>query len=337
MIKPLITFDWALKKLLRSKANFDILEGFLSELLFEDVKIEEILESESNMDSMDDKQNRVDLLVRDSKGELIIIEVQQSVQHDYFQRMLFGTCKAVTDFMYAGSKYSDVKKVISVNVVTFDLGQGEDYIYKGTTQFIGLNKHDTLNLSPTQKELYAKNHVSDIYPEYYLLKVNQFNDYAKNSLDEWIYFLKNSEIKDNFTAKGLHKAKDVLRVMNMSESERRTYEAHLDFLSYAASLEETRQVDIRMALKKAVDKAVKKTAAHNLALGMAQGMEKGKAEGKAEGLAQGVQQGIQQGKAEGERTKTLEIAKSLLAEGFDAQLISRMTGLPEDEVRKLQP
>lgn len=62
MMKPLITFDWALKKLLRSKANFDILEGFLSELLFKDRKIKEIIESESNKHTENDKQNRVDLL-----------------------------------------------------------------------------------------------------------------------------------------------------------------------------------------------------------------------------------------------------------------------------------
>ena len=33
--RKLITFDWAMKRLLRSKANFEILEGFLSELLGE--------------------------------------------------------------------------------------------------------------------------------------------------------------------------------------------------------------------------------------------------------------------------------------------------------------
>ena len=44
--RKLISFDWAIKKILRSKANFEVLEGFLSELLFDDIKIKEILESE---------------------------------------------------------------------------------------------------------------------------------------------------------------------------------------------------------------------------------------------------------------------------------------------------
>ena len=48
--RKLITFDWAIKRLLRSKANFGILEGFLSELLKEDITILDVLDSESNKD-----------------------------------------------------------------------------------------------------------------------------------------------------------------------------------------------------------------------------------------------------------------------------------------------
>ena len=63
-----IGFDWGIKKLLRNKANFDILEGFLSELLKEDVFIQEIIESEANKDDRYDKSNRVDILVKNTQG-----------------------------------------------------------------------------------------------------------------------------------------------------------------------------------------------------------------------------------------------------------------------------
>ena len=42
--RTLVSFDWAAKKLLREKGNFDILEGFLSETLDEDVSVKSILE-----------------------------------------------------------------------------------------------------------------------------------------------------------------------------------------------------------------------------------------------------------------------------------------------------
>jgi len=104
-MKNAIRFDWAIKRLLRNKANFGILEGFLSELLGEDIKIDSILESESNKQSADNKSNRVDLLVQNAKGELIIIEVQSDYMQDYLKRMLFGTSKLVINNMDTGMLY----------------------------------------------------------------------------------------------------------------------------------------------------------------------------------------------------------------------------------------
>ncbi len=197
-MKKHIRFDWAIKRLIRDKANFAILEGFLSELIGEDVRIEAVLESESNQSSENDKFNRVDLLVENAKKELIIIEIQNSHELDYFLRILFGISKAITEYIKEGEPYSKIKKVISVNIIYFNLGQGKDYIYKGTTSFRGLYQDDILELSPSQKKLFGKSSIEELYPEIYLIKVNQFNDLAKNTLDEWIYFFKNSEIKDSF-------------------------------------------------------------------------------------------------------------------------------------------
>ena len=84
MAKKLIWVDWAVKKLLRNKANFGVLEGFLSELLYDDIKIERILESESNQETERDKFNRVDILTQNSKKELVIVEIQNSYEIDYF-------------------------------------------------------------------------------------------------------------------------------------------------------------------------------------------------------------------------------------------------------------
>jgi len=229
MKNKLVRFDWAMKKLLRNKANFEILEGFISELLMQDVKIQNILESESNKQTANDKHNRVDLLTEIGSGELVLIELQVEGQYDYFHRMLYGTSKLITDNMDSGFNYDKVRKVISINIVYFDLGHGEDYVYKGITDFRGIHKHDLLNLTNTQKKEFINlARVSDIFPEYYLLKVNGFNDIATSSLDEWIYFLKNSEIKSEFKAKGLNKAAVELDVMKLSREERSEYESYIE-------------------------------------------------------------------------------------------------------------
>ena len=89
-MKSLIRFDWAMKKLLRDKANFAVLEGFLTELFKFEVTIIQIGESESNQQQSDDKYNRVDILAHTASNEIILIEMQADSQVDYFHRMLYG-------------------------------------------------------------------------------------------------------------------------------------------------------------------------------------------------------------------------------------------------------
>ena len=257
--KKHIRFDWAIKRLLRQKANFGILEGFLSELLKEDIEILEILDSESNKETEEDKYNRVDVLVKDNKGDLIIVEVQNSYALDYFLRILYGISKAIIEHMKEGNTYSKVKKVISVNIVYFELGQGDDYIYRGTTNFKGIHDNQILELTAAQKKLLKKEKVEEVYPEIYLIKVNKFDDHAKDTLDEWVYFLKNSEIKQEFSAKGIKEADEVLKRANMSDEERREYQRFVEVLSDRASIAETIEFESEMKAEiKAEEKAEEK-------------------------------------------------------------------------------
>src|SRR5271156_4962474 len=124
----LVRFDWAIKYLLRNKANFDILEGFLSELLKTQITIETVLESESNKNHAEDKFNRVDLFVKTAENKHIIVEVQCSSEWDYLSRILYGTSKVVCEYLREGDPYKNIGKVISVSIVFFNLGAGEDYL-----------------------------------------------------------------------------------------------------------------------------------------------------------------------------------------------------------------
>jgi predicted transposase/invertase (TIGR01784 family) len=253
MAKKLIRFDWAMKKMLRHKANFDILEGFLSELLEEDIKIKQILDSESNKETEDDKYNRVDILVENSKGKLVIIEVQNSKEYDYFHRMLFGAAKAITEHIKEGQPYAEVKKVISITIAYFDLGQGKDYVYHGTTVFKGIHKHDILTLADKQMELYKKNNVHEIFPEFWVIKVGKFGNRVKDKLDEWIYFFKNAEIKAEFSAKGLKEAGERLDEMKLNEKDAKEYKRYLKGLRDIASDQHTKMADAQDLIKKGAE------------------------------------------------------------------------------------
>ncbi|MCU0391056.1 MAG: Rpn family recombination-promoting nuclease/putative transposase [Thermoflexibacter sp.] len=258
MSKKLIRFDWAMKKMLRNKANFDVLEGFLSELLHFDVLIESILESESNKDDIYDKFNRVDILVKSQSGELMLVEVQNDSEVDYFQRMLYGVSKLVTQYIKEGEPYGSIKKIYSINIVYFGLGQGKDYVYEYKGEFVGLHEHDILVPTILQKEQYRVEKIADIFPKYYLLKVNNFNKVAENTLDEWVYFLKTSKVEDSFKAKGLDKVKDKLAYETLSETDKKTYDKFQENIIiqksvvYTAKEEEKREIAKNM-IKKGFD------------------------------------------------------------------------------------
>lgn len=250
MAKKLVRFDWAMKKMLRHKANFDILEGFLSELLGQDVKIKQVLDSESNKETEDDKFNRVDVLVEFASGELVIVEVQNSKEYDYFHRMLYGTSKVVTEHIKEGQPYAEVKKVISITIAYFDLGQGKDYVYHGTTVFIGIHKQDKLTLADKQTELYKKKNVHEIFPEYWVIKVGKFGNRVNDKLDEWIYFFKNAEIKNDFSARGLKEAGEKLDEMKLTEKEAKDYKKYLKELRDIASEQHTKMADAQDLIRK---------------------------------------------------------------------------------------
>jgi predicted transposase/invertase (TIGR01784 family) len=305
----LVRFDWAIKYLLRNKANFDILEGFLSELLKTPIHIEQILESESNKNHTSDKFNRVDLLVKTEKDQHIIIEVQCSGQWDYLSRILYGTSKVVCEHLSEGDSYYKISKIISVSIVFFNLGEGQDYLYKGTTTFRGLHYGDNLSLNSQERKAYCQ--INDlqletpemIFPEYYIIKVTQFKEKVKDKLDEWIYFLKHGKIEKNFAAQGLQSASQKLDILRLSEKERREYEYYREGLRDDASFRHMVEIT--------------------------------KSELRAEVHAEVRAEGHAEGHAEGEKKKQLQIARSLKQAGLDDAEIAKHTGLALDEIKKL--
>ena len=237
--RRLVSFDWALKKFLCSKANFEILEGFLSELLKEEVRILEVLESEGNKKQRHDKHNKMEMRVKNVRGELILIELRCERELDYLQRLIYGTVQTITEHLSEGEPHTNTIKIVSISILYFDLGQGSDYIYQGTTSFRGVHTNDELGLNEGQKALFHRNTVPELFPEYYLIKVKRFDDVARNTLDEWVYFLKNEEIREEFTALGLKKAREQLDIFELTTSEYNAYDWYQENLHYQASMVES--------------------------------------------------------------------------------------------------
>lgn len=291
-----IRFDWAMKRLLRQKANFGILEGLLTTLLGMKIHIKNMLESESNQEDENDKYNRVDMLAENDKGELFLIEVQNNTEYAYFQRMLFGTSKLVTEYIKKGQGYENVRKVYSVNIVYFSLGKGTDIVYHGKTEFRGIHNGDVLELSPFQRQKFNVDAVSDLYPEYYILKVNDFNRVAKNSLEEWVYYLNTGDVPQGAKAPGMEEVKEQLTIDRMNKMERNAYYKHLD----------------------------------NIVI-LRDNIYAEREEGRLEGRAEGRAEGKEEGRLEERKTN----AKKMKSLGIPVNTISQITGLPVKDIDSL--
>ena len=292
-----IRFDWAIKRILRDKANKGVLEGLMTVLIGETITILDILESESNRDSKEDKSNRVDVKARTASGEIVIVEVQLAREKHFMQRILFGTSKAIVEQLQIGQDYDQIKKVYSINVLYFDLGSGEDYVYHGKTVFTGITRPESvLKFNRRESEIVSEKasvvSPNEAFPEYYLLRVNQFNEVAKTPIEEWMAYLKDGIIKADTKAPGLQEAKEKLDYMRMSREERRAYE------DYMVSVHAARDV-----------------------------WETAKEDGRREGLAEG--------RTEGRAEEKLENARNLRNNGVPVDIIAKSLGLTPEEIEQL--
>lgn len=241
----IIRFDWAAKRILRDKANFAVLEGLLSVLFNEQVKIIEILESESNQNFLVDKFNRVDIKAKNSKDEIIIVEIQLTRKLYYLYRIVYGVSKAITEQLRLGEDYHNIKKIYSVNILYFDLGKGTDYLYHGTTQFIGVHTKDTLQVTTKENSVITFAAPKDVFPEYYIIRVNEFNKLATTPLEEWIAYLKTGQVKEDTTVPGLKEAKEKLQYLMMNEKDRKAYESYMDAVMVQNDVLDTARIDGR--------------------------------------------------------------------------------------------
>lgn len=297
----LVRFDYAIKSMLRDKANFGILEGFIEVFLGKKCKIQEILESEGNQDFSDDKFNRVDIKAKDVSGEIFIVEVQTTRYTYYLERILYGVSKAITEQIGNGKRYGMIKQVFSISIVYYDLGVGDDYFYECRSEFYGVHTHNVLQLNKreqlsteelregdTRKFKYVPKTAADIFPRYYLIRINSFREVIADAMDEWMDFLKNNSIKPDTTVPGLVEAKEQLQYAKMTPEERYSYERHLDAI-----------------------------------------------ENETDAISTAKTEGIAEGREEGAKQQAVATARKMKLRGYSIDVIADITNLTPEEIAKI--
>lgn len=298
--KPLISFDYAIKYILRSKENYDIIEGFLSALFaaqgYGAVKINSLIESESNKEEKTLKHSIADMVVEDAEGSKYIVEIERSYARHFMHKACFNSSRLIVDSISGNQDYTSIKKVFHISLLYFATNEMQKPIYHGKTIMHEVDTSHPIDVRIANQGLVMFNTPS-VFPEYFVISVPLFNDKIQQEVDEWLYVMKHSEVPKDFKSPYMQKVQQKLSVLKMSKNERNEYFKYL------------------------------KESVHNQdALDSA--LEKGKIEGREEGREEGMEQGA--------NNKALEIARNLLAQGIDVNAISSATGLTVAEIASLQ-
>ena len=174
------------------------------------------------------------------------------------------------------------------------------FFYRGKTEFRGVHCNDVLQLSSFQQQKFGVDAVYKLFPEYIILKVNDFNRWSKVPLEQWAYFLANTEIPADANAPGLQEAREKLLFAKMSRDEQIAYRRYID------------------------DRVI-----------LADQIVTARGEGKLEGRAEGRVEGRVEGRAEGELKERMKNARNLKENGVPIDIIAKSLGLTTEEIATL--
>ena len=292
MEKPLISFDFAIKYLLKNKGDYDIIEGFISALFaaqgYPPVKINALLDCESNKEELDLKRSIADLIVEDEQGNKYIVEIERSYTPNFMHKACFNSSRIVVDGIYGNQDYTTIKKVFHISLLYFSTKEMQKPIYHGKTIIHEIDTQHPVDIKIANEGMIIFN-TPNIFPKYFFISVPMFDDVINAEIDEWLYVMKHSDTKKDFKSPYMNKVAERLAVIKMSAAERNEY------IHY------------------------QKQSVHSQDV-----LHAATAKGKAEG------------KAEGESNKAIEIAKNLLRQNIDIQIISTSTGLSINEIKQLK-
>lgn len=297
---PLISFDYAIKYLLKDKGDYEIVEGFISALLksygYKDVKIISLLDTESNKETKKGKRSLADLVVEDEEHNKYIVEIERQYKDSFIHKACFNTSRLIVDHLGEQMDYLKIVKVFHISLLYFPVGRGA--IHHGQTIIREMETKEKLTVhitDPKTKEIICD--AADILPEYFFISVPLFNDRLEKEMDDWLYVLKYDDIPETYHSPYMQRVADKLSILKMTPDERNSYYAYMK-----------QMYSDRDELQAAIIK----------------------------GELKGREEERKKYEAKLEETKR-EIARKVLSMGMDVESVRDLTGLSIEIVRSLRP
>ena len=293
--------DFGFKRIFGSAPNKDLLICFLNSLfngrqVVKDVKY---LNPEHVGDVYTDRKAIFDVYCEGENGEKFIVEMQNAYQAYFKDRSLCYSTFPIREQAPKGSDWDfKLNHVYTVALLNFNMN--EDAFDKEK-----IRHHVQLCDTATHKIFYDK--LEFIYVE--IAKFNKTLGELETLYEKWLYALKNlyklTQRPKELCDKVFDRLFEEAEIAKFTPQEIREYEA---------SKKAYRDI------KNSIDTA----------------KQEGKQEGLAEGMELGMKKGMKKGMEKGKNERSLEIAKTMLADGVDINLIMKYSGLTQEQIDKLK-
>ena len=225
--KPLVSFDYAIKYLLKDKGDYGIVEGFISALLktkgYKDIKIVALLETESNKEDSKSKRSLADLIVEDDDHHKYIIEIERNVKDSFIHKACFNTSRLIVDNLAQREDYTQIIKIFHISLLYFPIGNGNGAIYHGKTIIHEIETNEKLSVHIKNQETGEVFDATDILPEYFYISVPLFNDRLEKEIDDWLHVMKYDEVPKNYHSPYMVQVAEKLSILKMTPEERANY------------------------------------------------------------------------------------------------------------------
>ena len=298
-----LKMDFVFNRLFSKKGNESILKDFLESILDIQIeKIEIIPEARLERTSKNNKYGVLDLKATLNDGIVVDIEMQVNDNKDIEKRTVFYAGKLMSEQLALGENYSEMKDIIMINILDYE--------------FIDLPEYHTETITVAKKHREHEIVKSIKYHFIELPKFRRAHPDINNKLEQWLTFIDgmNEEMIQMVVKKNkkIKKASEELEYLSGDAELKR-----LEFLRFKAACDEASREHMLNQKYKEKYREKLETA-------------------KKEAIQQGLQQGLQQGIEKGQKNKSLEIAKKMLENKTDIELIKEFTGLSEEEINNLK-
>ena len=258
-MSKLVSFDFAIKFLLKDKGNYSIIEGFISALLkeqgYKPVKIIALLDTESNREEYSSKKSLADLVVEDEEHHKYIIEIERQEAKNFVHKACFNTSRLIVDQISAGIDYTEIKKVFHISLLYFNIGDGPIYHGKTIVREVETKEKLSIHIEDKNKKVVD---ATEIFPEYIFISIPQFDDKVKREIDEWLYVMKYEEVKEEFKSPYMREVASRLDILKMTTDARNEYYKYMkDVTTYKDTLKTAEEKGIEKGIKKGIEKVAK--------------------------------------------------------------------------------